>query len=833
MTDTKLSAEEEQILAQLRYVQDDISPDSHACRLKLHLIMSDSSMPALPWDIKQEMNEYLKKRSSITSVCRLSALEEHTLLCLCQEGENPQIFNRFHYLGAVLNSQTQSPVLLPPAVITQDGQAGLLWPGRATWDGVVDQSCTKVDSGFIASLTKVSYKRPKDLKGLEAVQQINRWLDNGLRLRGGKDDLGFLFFYELMTKTVSVKILDEDNTYYLAASMIRMLPDQDMTPSIMLSILRVLSRNPALVTDPNIPKTAIKGGGFFFKGGDNPFGKLLQQWQQWLTKKISEPQVNLDWVAADAGKMIELPMTVPVPNPLALPRDMICPRLTNVNNSRMEVGVKPDAGNTGKKIPGLSTEDLKQFSAQPMSILDLVQYVAMTTRQQKELPAVGHEMPFDVGEHPIARNSMSRATLDRLKNDTNDYASQQNEGTEAELLRFLEKNCHQYVQEPNSPAANEAIEHVKRLLQQLMEIQQKDTSYTGSLINHILRTVNGVVSSEPTQAKGDEDAMRAKYAFSLARYAGQETTIWFEFLVGILASDCAERQIRELSPLLSPVTIRRAMDLIVDVLFHANRIGQTRRCIVMCREFVTMLTRFQAIAARTPNLDLSDDTSLERTILIKAEKLAQQLVMKRYYVKPDDAATKIVFDPRFLVFEFTYNLMLRQSQIELIETIMREHHASDTDLSAASSSGSAYQMIMGAGKTTVVGPLLALLLADGKRLVTQVVPLSLLEFSRSITRERFSAVIRKPVYTFTFDRFMTVTGALYRKLVKAMDTRAVLISTSTALKAFQLKFIELLHQLDQSHTETKQFQGKAKEKAKWMEAKKKHNGILREQVQIW
>ena len=139
---------------------------------------------------------------------------------------------------------------------------------------------------------------------------------------------------------------------------------------------------------------------------------------------------------------------------------------------------------------------------------------------------------------------------------------------------------------------------------------------------------------------------------------------------------------------------------------------------------------------------------------------------------------------------------------------------------------------MGAGKTTVVGPLLALLLADGKRLVTQVVPLSLLEFSRSITRERFSAVIRKPVYTFTFDRFMTVTPLLYRKLVKAMDSRAVLISTSTALKAFQLKFVELLHLLDQSHTETKQYQGKSKEKAKWMEQKKQQNGILREQVQI-
>ena len=641
-------------------------------------------MPALPWDIKHEMNEYLKKRSSITSVCRLSPLEEHTLLCLCQEGENPAIFNRFHFLGALLNQQTQSPVLLPPAIITQDGGAGLLWPGRATWDGVVDQSCSKVDSGFIASLTKVSYKRPKDMIGLEAIQNINRWLDNGLRLRGGKDDLGFLFFYELMTHTITVKVLPEDDSFFMAAIMARMLPDQDLTPSIMLSIIRVLSRNPGLVKDANIPRTAMKSGGFFFKGGDNPFGKLLQQWQAWLTKILAQPGALVDWVAPDAGKMIELPMTVPVPQATALPRDMICPRLTNVGCNRMEVGVKPDALGSGKRIPGLTTEDLKSFSNLPLSVIDLSQYVTMTTRQQRSAPAVPENMPFDLSEHPIARNNMSRATLDRLKDDAYDYAEASNKGTEAELLQFLEDNTRHYVQNPNSPETHQAIEQVKRLLAALMDLQQKDTVYTGQLINHILRTVNGVVSSDPPAKMGDEEGMRAKYAFSLARYSGQETTLWFEFLVGVLASDSAERQIKELSPLLSPVTIRRAMDLIVDVLLHANRIGQTRRCIVMCRDFVTMLTRFQAIAARTPNLDLSDDTSLQRTISIKAEKLAQQLMMKRYFVSTDEALSKIIFDPRFLVFEFTYNLMLRQSQIELIATIMKQ--CESTDLNGATSS---------------------------------------------------------------------------------------------------------------------------------------------------
>ena len=59
-------------------------------------------------------------------------------------------------------------------------------------------------------------------------------------------------------------------------------------------------------------------------------------------------------------------------------------------------------------------------------------------------------------------------------------------------------------------------------------------------------------------------------------------------------------------------------------------------------------------------------------------------------------------------------------------------------------------MIMGAGKTTLVMPLLALMLADSKSLVTQVVPHALLDFLRGVMREKFAAVVWKPVFTFSF-----------------------------------------------------------------------------------
>jgi hypothetical protein len=55
------------------------------------------------------------------------------------------------------------------------------------------------------------------------------------------------------------------------------------------------------------------------------------------------------------------------------------------------------------------------------------------------------------------------------------------------------------------------------------------------------------------------------------------------------------------------------------------------------------------------------------------------------------------------------------------------------------------QMIMGQGKTTVIAPLLCLVLGDGKRLVMPVCPRPLLDMSRSVLRSAFCSIIQKKV----------------------------------------------------------------------------------------
>lgn len=96
-----------------------------------------------------------------------------------------------------------------------------------------------------------------------------------------------------------------------------------------------------------------------------------------------------------------------------------------------------------------------------------------------------------------------------------------------------------------------------------------------------------------------------------------------------------------------------------------------------------------------------------------------------------------------------------------------------------------------------LGPLLSLMLGDGRSLVTQVVPPALLEFSRSVMRSTFSSIMHKRIYTLSFDRTSTADEALFNKLEHARRNRGVVISTPTSIKSIMLKFIEHLHTLNE------------------------------------
>lgn len=127
------------------------------------------------------------------------------------------------------------------------------------------------------------------------------------------------------------------------------------------------------------------------------------------------------------------------------------------------------------------------------------------------------------------------------------------------------------------------------------------------------------------------------------------------------------------------------------------------------------------------------------------------------------------------------DIVLRKAQVELVGEFKQ---------ALIKGESRCHQMLMGGGKTTVISPILALLLGARDQLVVQVVPRALFDFSVKIMRAAFSAVLQKHVYTFDYDRWTAPTTSLLQKLVKAKTSRGVVVTTPTAIKSFTLKFIE-------------------------------------------
>jgi hypothetical protein len=189
---------------------------------------------------------------------------------------------------------------------------------------------------------------------------------------------------------------------------------------------------------------------------------------------------------------------------------------------------------------------------------------------------------------------------------------------------------------------------------------------------------------------------------------------------------------------------------------------------------------------------VSQKSTLMPKLVQLGEELAKTITMSRHYVSKKPNKTRYDFDPRYLVFEFVWNIQLRKKQVEIVNNF-RE--------CLANGNSKVKQMIMGAGKTSVVAPLLALILADGKSLVLSVVPKALVEMSRTRMRETFAAIMVKRIYTLEFDRSTTANSAMRRGLENAARNRGVVVATPTTIKSIMLSYIEVLQHLQEAHTE--------------------------------
>jgi hypothetical protein len=183
--------------------------------------------------------------------------------------------------------------------------------------------------------------------------------------------------------------------------------------------------------------------------------------------------------------------------------------------------------------------------------------------------------------------------------------------------------------------------------------------------------------------------------------------------------------------------------------------------------------------------------------LVAARKQTKAQKSGSVVAERDDRLTfaSVTFDPRVLAFEFVTTFMVRPAQMKLVCDFTTELRGGKSSVT---------QMLMGGGKTSVITPLLALLLADGDNLVCAVMPEALLDHSIGEIADKLKQVTKRPVVKFEFHRKRAEDQAeavlarythILQMLRTARQDRGIVCSNPSSIKSLMLEFVDSLQHI--------------------------------------
>eukprot|EP00760_Papus_ankaliazontas_P009215 PhM_4_TR13981/c0_g1_i1/m.81553 len=484
---------------------------------------------------------------------------------------------------------------------------------------------------------------------------------------------------------------------------------------------------------------------------------------------IEKPPATLSIVPRPDVRTLDIPLY----------KTRILPSISNTDCNKRTLGL-PIVGDLNlvgddERALAFSEVELKELVTTPLKSLGVDELVVFMSRKELQLPLLPAELPFDLSNHPAAKTTVAKQMMSRMTTDMNDFATNANDSKAPKLKMLLSETVvRELTNGGNSAHLHEIIAELNALRSKLTALRDTDTNFTGRALPVIQRTANHLeISKDSAEA----------ITLYLRRLGGQEATLSLDYLISSLCSTKCEEDWQKLNPFLTAKTSTALVNMIAVSVLRANRIGHINRA---CEAVEGLVHLLQRISRPPPNLDDATLHSLQdalvASIVQKADTCASILATKRVYVD-----SNMQFDPRYMLFEFTWNITLRSRQIELI---------GDMHSNLCNNKSLVKQMIMGAGKTTVVGPLLALMLADGNTLVIQVVPAALLDFTRSVLRATFSSILQKQIFSFVCDRSSDVDSEVISKFQHARQSRGIIVTTPSSIKSIFLKYIEGLDRIE-------------------------------------
>ncbi|KAH3756032.1 nxn protein [Pelomyxa schiedti] len=805
--DTTFTADERWIFSQFERTMDDRHPDAHAIRLKLSLAIMHSDN-RVPWEVHQEMDKYLSKLDHVSSGCKIIPEEEIDLMLHCKQA-TARLRNRLEFLTAMLRHRNSAdPSALPPTVTLKPEPPKV---GGQPWLKMSTLTPMYLDHHG-QRLTNLKFKLPRGLRVLSDEALISMIWKQDIMIdqeSGTNKNLGFLFLYEILRGQINIRFKGDEISQSFGELYSRCFHlklsrwgretveegEVESSSSAQMAALAALSWG-KLSTDPNVSlpqvpvddrTTHMLGEGiniYSAAARGTPIKTFMERLYSDLTNVLVSKRAIQDSTQAALGIVRTSILTS---NTLRVPANPPPPVISALLDTSCSVRTLHTSSFTGT--------DLSCFASAPLGLPQLQEYVLLSETPETALAS----LPFDLTFHGTSHTVVAQDILKRMNDDTVLYAAGTSKQRTPYIIHMSPLEIEQFVANPRIPNFAQAIESLNSLIAKLHALQQADSNIVERTITEIIQAANNVVldaSGEMTE----EQARR--YRFVMRRTAGYLQQINMLFASATLLSQHAEEDLRQLNPYIEAPD--HILDKVSSVMLYCSRVSQANRAIMQATSLRTLM---QHISKRRPGFFTSGSNAnlLTRSFMTGpdpvvverinnfASTLAETLLCRRFFISNEDSEThNRTVDPRFMVFEYLFDFILRRRQVEMVQSFIAKARAGDS---------SVQQMIMGAGKTTVVGPLLCLILADGDTLVSQVMPTALLEQTRNVLRSCFNTIVVKHVFTLQFERGVDdsreLVSTLFSKLDRTRKQRGVICASPESIKSLMLKFVEQLHAIEQ------------------------------------
>ena len=766
--------------------QGDHHPDAHACRLLLAYQQKifATNVPT-SWNVVDELQAYFSKLELVSDECRLTLEKEASLLWSLPHKtlrSAPVLLGRRAFLASLkenfklgygknkFRSSTHVDVLQKFEHTTLQQVQYKQEP----FDNRIDESCITGTSAFNQMKSKLcvlNYSQPTTGKSLkETIEELHVWMNGDFDLMGLSNGLGFLFFYELLTNTLDWRLTPQDSSHELGCLLLRFLPDKIYnTKGILMSTLRVLSLSEELATTcPAFEDTRgnLRVGNVF--PGDESVGNLYTKLQDKLgsCKSVIWP------------KSMDHPMEF-VPRTDANVSDIRVRCREGIDS--LETWNFQQASNFRRNNFQIDTSCLSECDAlapaalmsSPLSSL-LKDDMVVSDVQMKGTDSNGCEFVMKMLKDSSASESlMGMRCINRLREDLN-LLKMKNESSAKQTLKGF-RVCD--LNESLGTKAGCQRSLLFQLRESLELMHASDTDIARTLRSETLSSSNITVD--------------ARHEFN--KLSNREISIDLGHLVSALLSEDGENDLVYWNPAVSTEVAKGILNKVALLLLVSNRILFVRMTLRTLGNIQNLLQRVEVLKASK----VAESTVLE--CASRAHELYCQLSVKRYICTPSssDRRNQWLVDPRFLVFESFYGILLKEKQVSLALDLAN-------DVRRVGGSSRVFQMLMGSGKTTVLMPLLSLLLADGSNLVVSVFPRPILPFSAAILRERFGIVGRPVVHLDVERTTFESTLDIVARLNYVRRFCGIVVCHPSALKSIILRVVEVLHLFDQSHNISRQ-----------------------------